>query len=299
MRRRKKKPLKAAAGPRFYDPDRDATAVQSNCRNYFLSAVESVTPEVLRYLHNEVWPKYNSAYWAEHGFGKAPLDRLNCESIVSSALAPQPDKDNLPEMTLALNEWAKRFHLMGDWTLRAALNVMHEWSIAGGPAHGEMIRAMLKDADIVEPVSWERDIRVYHWSHGLTWANVPEGCFQFQGYAGHDPEQYRRARLAEFETHLSQYLKAALRKQPESSALPSGSQVTRWAITPSYRFSDFELLALYICRNWSAARIDSWLSEQGRDEAKLQERTLVRRLHPVAKSVGLTLRPRGRRAPTQ
>ena len=58
---RKRKAILLGTG-KYYDPVTSPASLKHNARVLFLQAVEKRTPEVLKSLHHDVWPFYESLY---------------------------------------------------------------------------------------------------------------------------------------------------------------------------------------------------------------------------------------------
>jgi hypothetical protein len=144
---------------------------------------------------------------------------------------------------------------------------------------------MLADVGLsTGPSDWRDDRCVYRWSAGRTWIVLPERTFTYEAYAGrHEPTVYRKRCLDDFREHLDKYLDEEKQRA--------------YSLTPKYRPSDYDLLALYRCRQWSpraGGKIMRWLQLQKQPDGNLDETNIAKRIRAAAKSIGLGMRKSGR-----
>jgi hypothetical protein len=123
-------------GAHVYNPDDPESQPVQHCRLIFLARIESVAPEVLQSLHDDVLPAY--AAWAE---GAPPhyrhwttvcgfADRLRelTADRISDALALLGAPDPRP-VVVALRTWGERFGLLDNWIMDDALSTLHWWAM--------------------------------------------------------------------------------------------------------------------------------------------------------------------------
>jgi hypothetical protein len=278
---RRERSEKLPAGATYFFEGRDSAAVDHNLRQMFAEAIEREAQEVLRYLHNVVWPFYGELYWQHHSTTPEDTDEwMGLQQLIRSAvleLGGIGTRLSTQPLVIELANWADRFGIRVEWILQLALDVMAEWSRTSGPDYEADISSMLSMVGAAPLSDWAADRAIYRWSAGRIWTTPAPAVFEYKGQGGaEDADAYVRQRLRDFEDHLRK-------------------KVVHCAPTPAARPSDFDLLALYVCKGWSIGQIAQWLSDNELTGGRsIDDSTVLRRIKHAGQLVGMRTRSPGR-----
>jgi hypothetical protein len=123
-------------GAEFYNPDDPESLPVQHCRLAFLARIESVAPEVLQSLHDDVLPAYvawaaatpdrNFRWSTIQGFASTLNSRP--PEVVTHALAQLGGADPRP-LVGAMQAWASRYNLLDEWMVDDALETVRRWAM--------------------------------------------------------------------------------------------------------------------------------------------------------------------------
>ena len=284
---RKRKAILLGTG-KYYDPVTSPASLKHNARVLFLQAVEKRTPEVLKSLHHDVWPFYESLYrrvlpppseddWL---YSIHPGLVSDWFSGRDTADWTPPIQATLKRLKKALFTWASSYNILAGWTIGYGLDAMMFWAAQGGRWRHRKLSKQLGEDRATEDHQRSRSDGIQHtWGIGPRWyfAKRELRRFEYATWQGEEENDYRHRVHQQFELHLERYM-SEIRNR--ASTLPKIPKISK----PE----QFEMLALYLCRGMNLKQIAK-LPGFSKDVT-----VIYRDIREAARAIVLPLRSRGR-----
>jgi hypothetical protein len=284
--------------PRKYTSRHQVAAQQHNLRVHFIRCIERLTPEVVEDLARDILPHYRSAFKSEATAYGSETElylekRAQHHAVMAEALigptSPADRWDGYEAVREHLIAWADRYRLGAAWVVEWALHALLHWtSRATRFLHFELSTEL--EAYALSRPTEQRERLLHELRRAVealpttyvTWPIEelrPEDysarsarVFEYPAWEGDDIQMYTQVIKAAFGNHLTEYL-SEIRAQAQAFI----------QLKPITKPERFEMLALYICRNFTTDKIAEHL-DIGKDPSGI-----LRDIREAAKLIDLPL----------